>query len=186
MDRRLERLQLEGLGENRRLHSLEEKSYPRIIVVTGKKNEPLTGSRADPRHGPVEHFAPDLRHHHVANDEIEWILEDLAQTLDATRDRGYLKRAGNQVIVEKCSEIILIFEKQNPLAWPKHIVPRNVGDRPCRLFRVKIESDRLLHGTVADVRRWRSRGHNAKGTSKTGAVGRGPTADGRSEMAVEG
>src|SRR5207237_8545320 len=80
-DRCVERLQLEGLDEHRRLHSLEEKFYLRIILVTGEENEPLTSSRADPRHGPVKVLAPDFRHHHVANDQIEGILENLAQTL---------------------------------------------------------------------------------------------------------
>ena len=85
-DRCVELLQREGLDQHRRLHSIEEKFYLRIILVTGEENEPLASARPDPRHGPIKHLAPDLRHHHVAKDQIEGILKDLAQTLDATRD----------------------------------------------------------------------------------------------------
>jgi hypothetical protein len=151
VDRCVERLQLEGLDQHRRLHSLEEKFYLRIILVTGEENESLTSGGTDSRHGPVKVLAPDFRHHHVANDQIEGILENLAQTLDTSGDRSNLKRAGNQVIVENCPEIIAIFQEQDPLAGPEHMVPRDLGDSPCRLSRVKLESSGLLHGTVAEV-----------------------------------
>ena len=56
------------------------------------------------------------------------------------------------MIVEKCPEIILIFQKQNPLAWPEQMIPRNLGGGHCRrLIRVKIEGDSLFHGTVAEA-----------------------------------
>ena len=151
-DCRVERFQLERLDQHRRLHSLEEKLYPRIILVTGKENEPLTSSRADPRHRPIEHLAPELRHHHVANDQIEGILQDLAETFDATRHRRYLKGAGNQVILQNFPEIIAIFQKQNPLAWPEHVLRRNLDGGHCRLSLVKIKGDGPLRGTVAEVR----------------------------------
>ena len=120
--------------------------------MTGKKNEPLTSSRADPRHRPIEHLAPELGHHHVANNQIEGILEDLAQTLDATRDRSYLKGAGNQVIVENLPEIIAIFQEQNPLAWPEYVLPGEVVAGHFRLSRVKIDGGDLLRGAVVEVR----------------------------------
>src|SRR6266480_5557065 len=41
-DCRVERVQAEGLVEHRRVHPLEEKPEPRIVLVPGKKNEPLT------------------------------------------------------------------------------------------------------------------------------------------------
>ena len=79
------------------------------------------------------------------------------------------------MIVKEGAEVILIFQEQNPLAWPEQMIPRNLGDRHCRRFiRVKIEGNSLLQGTVAEVRRWQSRRHNPKRTSKTGAVGRKP------------
>ena len=85
-DRRVERRQLEGLEEHCRVHPLKEKLDPRIILVTGKKDEVFTGSRPDACHRPVKHLAPDLRHQHVANDEIEAGLHDFTQTLDAAPD----------------------------------------------------------------------------------------------------
>src|SRR5260370_29468962 len=81
VDRRVERGQLEGLEEYRRVHSPEEKLDRRIVLVAGKKNEPPGSSRPDSRHRPVEHLAPDLRHHHVANDEIKGALHALAPAL---------------------------------------------------------------------------------------------------------
>ena len=86
VDRRVERLQLEGLEEHRRLYPPKEKIDRRIVLVTGKENEALTSSWPDPRHRPVKHLAPHLRHHHVANDEIEGALHDLTQALDAATD----------------------------------------------------------------------------------------------------
>ena len=113
VDRRVERRQLEGLEEHRRVHSTEEKLDRRIVLVAGKKNEPPSSSRPDPRHRPVEHLASDLRHHHVANDEIKGALHDLAQTLDTAPDGGHLIRAEDQVVLENLPEIITIFQEQN-------------------------------------------------------------------------
>jgi hypothetical protein len=47
--------------------------------VASKKNEPLNSSRPHPRDRPLKHLASHPRHHHVANDEIEGALRDLAQ-----------------------------------------------------------------------------------------------------------
>ena len=110
-DRQVELLQLEGLEEHRRINSLEEKVDRRIVLVAGKKNEPLSSSRPDPRHRPVKHLAPDLRHHHVANNEIKGALHDLAQALDTGPDGGHLIRAEDQVVVENLPEIITIFQE---------------------------------------------------------------------------
>jgi len=137
VDRRVERLQLEGLEEHRRVNSPEEKVDRRIVLVAGKKNEPLSSSRPDPRHRPVEHLAPDLRHHHVANDEIKGALHDLAQALDTARDGGHLIRAEGQVVVENLPEIITIFQEQNS--------PRRSRPPERRHFLVNVESDEL-HG----------------------------------------
>src|SRR5438045_5196783 len=92
VDRRVERSQLEGLDQHRRVHSLEEKLHRRIVLVAGKKNEPSSSSRPDPRHRPVEHLAPDFRHHHVANDKIKGALNDLAQTLNTPPAGGHSVR----------------------------------------------------------------------------------------------
>src|SRR2546430_1810606 len=107
-DRRVERRQLEGLEEHRRVHSPEEKLDRRIVLVAGKKNEPPSSSRPDPRYRPVEHLAPDFRHHHVANDEIKGAFHDLAQALDTAPDGGHLIRAEDQVVMENLPEIISI------------------------------------------------------------------------------
>jgi len=117
-DRRVELLQLEGLDEHRRFNSPEEKVDRRIVLVAGKKNEPLSSSRPDPRHRPVKHLAPDLRHHHVANDEIEGALHDLAQTFDTAPDGGHLITAEDQVVLENLPEIITIFQEQNSPGRP--------------------------------------------------------------------
>jgi hypothetical protein len=156
VDRRVERLQLEGLDEHRRVHSPEEKLDRRIVLVAGKKNEPPSSSRPDPRHRPVEHFAPDLRHQHVANDEIKGALHDLAQALDTAPDGGHLIRAEDQVVVENLPEIITIFQEQNS--------PSRPAER--RHFLVNVESDDL-HG----IGSWRSPAHAPKPMSKTGALG---------------
>src|SRR5437667_9305159 len=152
VDRRVERRQLEGLDEHRRVHSLEEKLHRRIVLVAGKKNEPSSSSRPDPRHGPVEHLAPDLRHHHVANDEIKGALHDLTQTLDTAPDGGHLIRAEDQVVLENLPEIITIFQEQNSPGRPH--------------FLVNVESDKL-HGRGS----LRSPAHGPKPISKRGALG---------------
>src|ERR1700736_5499033 len=113
VDRRVERRRLKGLEEHRRVHSPEEKLDRPIVLVAGKKNEPPSSSSPDPRHRPVEHLAPDLWHHHVANDEIKGSLHDLAQALDTALDGGHLIRAEGQVGVENIPEIITIFQEQN-------------------------------------------------------------------------
>ena len=136
VDRRVELRQMEGLVEHRRVNSPEEKIDRRIVLVTGKKNEPLSISRPDPRHRPVKHLAPDLRHHHVANDEIEGALHDLAQALDTVPDGGDLIRVEDQVVVENLPEIITILQEQN-----------SQGRSPARRLHllVNVESDDL-HG----------------------------------------
>ena len=156
VDRRVERRQLEGLDEHRRVHSPEEELDRRIVLVAGKKNEPPSSSRPDPRHRPVEHLAPDLRHHHVANDEIKGALHDLAQTLDTAPDGGHLIRAEDQVVVENLPEIITIFQEQNS--------PGRPPER--RHFLVNVESD-ALHG----IGSLRSPAHGPMPISKTGALG---------------
>jgi hypothetical protein len=135
VDRRVERRQLEGLEEHRRVHSPEEKLDRRIVPVAGKKNEPPSSSRPDPRHRPVEHLAADLRHQHVANDEIKGALHDLAQALDTAPDGGHLIRAEDQVVAENLPEIITIFQEQNS--------PGRAPER--RHFLVNVEGDDL-HG----------------------------------------
>src|ERR1700730_16045814 len=156
VDRRVERRQLEGLEEHRRVHSPEEKLDRPIGLVAGKKNEPPSSSPPDPRHRPVEHLAPDLRHHHVANDEIKGSLHDLAQALDTAPDGGHLIRAEDQVVVENLPEIITIFEEQNSPGRP--LEPRH--------FLANVESDELRgRGSL------RSPGHGPKPISKTGALG---------------
>jgi hypothetical protein len=160
-DRRVELFQLEGLDEHRRINSPEEKVDRRIVLVAGKKNEPLSSSRPDPRHRPVEHLPPDLRHHHVANDEIEGALHDLAQALDAARDGGDLIRAEDQVIVENLPEIITIFQEQNSPG-------RSLGRRLHVL--VNVESDEL-HGIGNGIGGSRPSAHGPKPISKTGALG---------------
>ena len=117
--------------------------------------EALASGRADPRQRPVEHLAPDPWHHHVANDEIEGVLDDLAQALDATRDWGYLKRAGNQIIVKNLPEIIAIFQEQNPLARPERAVRGNLYAGHRYLYCVKVEGD-VPYEMVAEVRNPRS------------------------------
>jgi hypothetical protein len=156
VDRRVERRKLERLDEHRRVHSPEEKLDRRIVLVAGKKNEPPSSGRPDPRHRPVEHLAPDLRHHHVANDEIKGALHDLAQALDTARGGGHLIRAVDQVVAENRPEIITIFQKQNS--------PGRPPER--RHFLVNVESDEL-HGIGSS----RSPAHGAKPISKTGALG---------------
>jgi hypothetical protein len=156
VDRRVERRQLEGLEEHRRVHSPEEKLDRRIVLVAGKKNEPAGSSRPDPRHRPVEHLAPDLRHHHVANDEIKGALHDLAQALDTAPDGGHFIRAEDQVVVKNLPEIITIFQEQNS--------PGRSPER--RHFLIDVESDDL-HG----MGRLRSPAHSPKPISKTGALG---------------
>src|SRR5437016_14011254 len=118
LDRRVERREAEWLSEHRRVDSPEEKLDRRIVLVAGKKNEPPSSSRPDPRHRPVEHLAPDLRHHHVANDEIKGALHDLAQTLNTAPDGGHLVRAEDQVVLENLPEIITIFQEQNTPCRP--------------------------------------------------------------------
>ena len=141
------------------------------LKVTGKENEPLASGRADPRQRPVEHLAPDPWHHHVANDEIEGVLDDLAQALDATRDWGHLKRAGNQVIVKNLPEIIAIFQEQNPLARPERVVRGILFAGHRYLYCVKVEGE-VPHGRMAEVRQWKlpSRTHSPKPKSKTDTV----------------
>jgi len=170
-DCRVERLQLEGLDQHRRVYPLEEKLDSRIVPVAGKKNEPLTSSRPHPRDRPVKHLAADLRHHHVANDEIEGALHDLAQALDAVWDRGDLKAAGGQVIVENLPEIVAIFQEQNSLGRPGRVVRRNLDRGRPLLIWVNVESDNLLHG-IASLR---GRRHSPKLMSKTGALGPRPS-----------
>src|SRR5256885_12243760 len=157
-DRRVERRQLEGLDQHRRVHSPEEKFYRWIVLVAGKKNEPSSSSRSGPRHHPVEHLAPDLRHHHVANDEIKAALHDLAQTLDTAPDGGHLIRAEDQVVLENLPEIITIFQEQNSPGRP-------LGRR---LFLINVETDEL-HG----IGHFRSPTHAPKPISKTGTLGTG-------------
>jgi hypothetical protein len=125
--RRVERLQREGLDEHGRIHPLEEKLDGRIVPVAGKKNEPLSSRRPRPRDRPVKHFPSHPRHHHVANNEIEGVLPDLAEALDAAWDRGYLKKAGDKVIAKNLPEILAIFQEQNPLGRPRHVVPGNLN-----------------------------------------------------------
>src|SRR6202011_755397 len=156
VDRRVERRQLEGLDEQRRVHSPEEKLDRRIVPVAGKKNEPPSSSRPDPRHRPVEHLAPDLRHHHVANDEIKGALHDLAQALDTAPDGGHLIRAEDQVVVENLPEIITISQEQDAPGGPPE---------RCH-FLVNVESDEL-HGIGSS----RSPAHRPKPISKRGALG---------------
>ena len=170
MDRRVERRQLEGLDQHRRVHSLEEKLHRRIVLVAGKKNEPSSSSRPGPRHRPVEHLAPDLRHHHVANDEIKAALHDLAQTLDTTPDGGHLIRAEDQVVLENLPEIITIFQEQNS--------PGRPPER--RYFLVNVESDDL-HGRGS----LRSPAHGSKPISKTGALGTGRDALSKTAVRTE-
>src|SRR5205807_346428 len=154
VDHRVERRQLEGLSEHRRVHSPEEKLHRRIVLVAGKKNEPPSSSRPDPCYRPVEHLAPDLRHQHVANDEIKGALHDLAQALDTARDGGHLIRAEDQVIAENLPEIITIFEEQDS--------PGRPPER--RHFLVNVESDDLRR-----IGSLRSPAHDPKPISKTGA-----------------
>src|SRR4030081_2877820 len=102
--------------------------------MAGKKNEPPGSSRPRPRYRPVEHLAPDFRHHHVANDEIKGAVHDLAQALDTARDGGHLKRAGDQVVAEDLPKLSTIFKEQNSRGRP--------GE--CRHFVVNVDSDNLL------------------------------------------
>ena len=156
VDRRVERRQLEGLDEQRRVHSPEEKLDRPIVLVAGKKNEPPCSSWPDPRHRPVEHLAPDLRHHHVANDEIKGALHDLAQALDTAPDGRHLITAEDQVVVENLPETITIFQEQNSSGRPPE---------RCH-FLVNVESDEL-HWMGSS----RSPAHGPKPISKTGALG---------------
>ena len=125
---------LKGLMSTVAFTRLKKNSMAAIVLVAGKKNEPLSSSRPHPRDRPVKHLASHLRHQHVANDDIEGAVPDLAQALDAARNRGYLKRAGGQVIVENVSEIIAIFQEQNLPGRLGHMVRGNV----------KLESDDVL------------------------------------------
>src|SRR6059058_2902054 len=155
LDRRLELPQLEGFDEHRRVHSPEEKLDRRIVPVAGKKNEPPSSSRPDPRYRPVEHLAPDLRHHHVANDEIKGALHYLAQTLDTAPDGRDLVRSEGQVVAENLPKIITIFQEQNSPGRP----------RECRHFLADIDSDEI------DGRRSsKSPSHCPKPISKTSAL----------------
>lgn len=159
MDRRVECRQFEGLREHGRVNSPEKKLYRRIVLVAGKKNEPLSISRSDPRHRPVKRLAPDLRHHHVANDEIEGAaLNDLAQALDTAPDGGHLIRAEDQVVVENLPEIITIFQEQN--------FPGRPPER--RQFLVNFESDEL-RGIGNEI--GSSPAHGPNPISKTGTLG---------------
>ena len=159
MDRRVERRQFEGLREHGRVNSPEKKLDRRIVLVAGKKNEPLSISRPEPRHRPVKRLAPDLRHHHVANDEIEGAaLNDLAQALDTAPDGGHLIRAEDQVVVENLPEIITIFQEQNS--------PGRPPER--RQFLVNFESDEL-RGIGNEI--GSSPAHGPKPISKTGTLG---------------
>src|SRR6478672_80283 len=106
LDRRLECRQLERLDEHCRIRPLEEKLNRRVVPVAGKKNEAPGGAWPHPRDCPVKHLAPHPWHHHVANDDIEGVLRDLAQALDTARDRRYLETAEGQVIAENLPEII--------------------------------------------------------------------------------
>jgi hypothetical protein len=164
VDCRVERRQLEGLDEHGRVHSPEEKLDRPIVLVAGKKNEPPSSSRPDPRHRPVEHLAPDLRHHHVANDEIKGALHDLAQALDTAPDGGHLIRAEHQVVVENLPKIITIFQEQNSPGRPLENSPGRPPER--RHFLVNVESDEL-HGIGSS----RCPAHGHKPISKTGALG---------------
>ena len=156
VDRRVERCQLEGLSEDRRFHSLEEKLDRRIVLVAGKKNEPRGSRRPDPRYRPIEHLAPDVRHQHVANDEIKSAVHDLAQALHAARDGDDLKRAEGQVVAENLPEIITIFQEQNS--------PGRAHER--RHFVVNVDSDDVL-----GIGNLRTPAHRPKPISKTGALG---------------
>ena len=111
LDREVERGQLEGLSEHRRVHSPEEKLDRRIVSVSGKKNEPPSSSRPDPGHRPIEHFASHFRHQHVANDEIKGAVHDLTQALDTTRDGDHFKRTEDQVLAENFPKIVTIFQE---------------------------------------------------------------------------
>src|SRR5256885_17210342 len=133
VDRVVECSQLEWFDQDRRVNSPEEKLDRRIVPVAGKKNEPPGGSRPDPRHRPVEHFAPDFGHNHVANDEIKGTLHDLAQAFYAARDGSHFITAEAEVIVEDLPEIIAIFQEQN--------FPGRPDDR--RHFLANVESDDL-------------------------------------------
>ena len=77
---------MERLEENVRFHTLEKEFQPRVVLVTSKENEPMSSSRADPRHRSIEILASDLGHHHVAKNDIERIFHNLAQAFDAARD----------------------------------------------------------------------------------------------------
>src|SRR5438067_6954160 len=156
LDRRVERREPEWLSEHRRVDSPEEKLDRRIVLMAGKKNEPPSSSRSDSRHRPVEHLAPDFRHHHVANDEIKDAIHDLAQALNTAWDGGHLIRAEDQVVVENLPEILSIFQEQNS--------PGRLPER--RHFHVNIDSD-ALHG----IGSLRSPAHRPKPISKTGALG---------------
>ena len=56
-DRLVERLQLEGLDEHRRVHSPEEKLDRRIVLVAGKKNEALSVKVGRPASPPGENIS---------------------------------------------------------------------------------------------------------------------------------
>jgi hypothetical protein len=162
-DRRVELRQMERLREHGRVNSPEEKIDRRIVLVAGKKNEPLSIGGPGPRHRPVKHLAPDLRHHHVANDNIECVLHDLAQALDPAPDGGDLMRVEDQVVVENLPEIITIFQEQNSQGRPP-------GGRLHLL--VKIESNELLkirNGMGIGIGSSRSPAHGPEPISKTGA-----------------
>ena len=105
----------------------KKNSIDGIVPVTGNKNEPLSSSSLDPRYRPVKHFASDLRHHHVANNELEAVFHDLAQALAAAPNRGHLIRAGGQVVVENQPQIVAIFEQQNPRGRPGRLVRGNLN-----------------------------------------------------------
>jgi len=63
---------------------------------------------------PQTTVSPHPRHRDVANDEIEGALRDLAQALDAARNRRCLKTAEGKVIAENLPQIIAIFQGAKP------------------------------------------------------------------------
>ena len=127
LDRRVECRQLERLDENCRIRPLEEKLNRRVVPVAGKKNEAPGSPWPHPRDRPIKHLAPHPRHHHVANDDIERVLRDLAQAFDTARDRRYLETAEGQVIAENLPEIMAIFQEQNPPGRPSRNLRGNVA-----------------------------------------------------------
>src|SRR5205814_145514 len=99
----------------------KEKLDRRSVLVTGKENEPLGRSGSHAGDCPVKHFAAELRHQHVAKDNVESALHDLAQSLNAAWDGNYVIMPGGKVIAQHFSKILAILQKQNPLGASRHM-----------------------------------------------------------------